>query len=128
MWSLWKHSNLRVWDDVTETSAVVVERARNMVTDWQLVNALDTLAATSPSHHAMAANTGTSTSNQHNRILWQPPLSCRYKCNFDAAFSSHHNRTGIGVCVRDSEGIFVLAKTLTYPCTVSVDVGEALGL
>jgi len=55
-------------------------------------------------------------------------MSSRYKCNIDATFSSHHNHTGIGVCVRDSEGIFVLAKTLTYPCTVSVDVGEALGL
>jgi len=52
----------------------------------------------------------------------------RYKCNIDAAFSSHHNRTGIGIFVCDSEGTFVLAKTITYPCTVSADVGEALGL
>jgi len=51
-----------------------------------------------------------------------------YKCNIDAAFSSHVNRTGIGICVRDAEGTFVLAKTMTYPCTVSVDVGEALCL
>jgi ribonuclease HI len=55
-------------------------------------------------------------------------MSGRYKCNIDADFSSHHNSTGIGVCVCDLEGIFVLAKTFTYPCTVSVDVGEALGL
>jgi len=55
-------------------------------------------------------------------------MSGRYKCNIDAAFSSHHNRTGIGICVCDSEGVFVLTKTITYPCTVEVDVGEALGL
>ena len=47
--SLWKHCNLRVWDDVTETSAMVVERARNMVTNWQLTNASAVLASTSPS-------------------------------------------------------------------------------
>jgi hypothetical protein len=126
IWSLWTHANLRVWDDVTETSAVVVERARNMITDWQLANAPDVLATTSLPQHAIDANTGTSFSHQHNRTLWQPPLSGRYKCNIDAAFSSHHNRTGVGICVRDSEGSFVLAKTITYPCTVSVDVGEAL--
>jgi ribonuclease HI len=55
-------------------------------------------------------------------------MSGRYKCNINAAFSSHFNRTGIGICVRDSDGTFVLAKTVTYPCIVSVDVGETLGL
>jgi hypothetical protein len=125
IWSLWKHRNLRVWEDVTETSVVVVERARNMITYWQLANAPDPLAATSLPQHAIDANTGASFSHQHNRTLWLPPLSSRYKCNIDAAFSSHHNRTGVGICVRDLEGSFVLAKTITYPCIVSVDVGEA---
>jgi len=107
---------------------VVVERARNMVTDWQLANAPDTLAAASPSPLAMAVNVETFVSNHQTRPLWQPPMPGRYKCNIDTAFSSHHNRTWIGVCVCGSEGNFVLAKTLTYPCTVSVDVSEALGL
>jgi hypothetical protein len=70
MWSLWKHRNLRVWDDVTETSVVVVERDRNMITDWQLANAPDVLASTSPPQHVMVANMGASSSHPHNRILW----------------------------------------------------------
>jgi len=86
------------------------------------------LAAVSPPSPGMAANVGTSAHDHHAGSLWQLPMPSKYRCNVDAAFSSHHNRTGIGVCVRDSEGIFVLAKTFTYPCTVSVDVGEALGL
>jgi hypothetical protein len=81
IWSLWKHRNLRVWDNVTETSAVVVERARNMVTDWQLANAPAILASHSPSQHAMVVNTGTSTSHQRDNILWQPPMLGRFKCN-----------------------------------------------
>jgi hypothetical protein len=60
--------------------------------------------------------------------MWQPPRVGRYKCNIDVAFSSHINRTSIGLCVRDAECTFVLAKAFTYPCTVPVDVGEALGL
>jgi len=34
----------------------------------------------------------------------------------------------VGISVRDSEGTFVLAKVVSYPCLYSVDVGEALGL
>jgi len=116
-----------VWDDVIETSVVVVERARNMVEDWHLANTPDRITSISPSQHTMVENTESSTSHQH-RLRWQPPTPGRYKCNIDAAFSSHRNRTGIGICVRDSEGTFVLAKTIIFRCIVSVDVREALGL
>jgi ribonuclease HI len=37
-------------------------------------------------------------------------------------------RIGIGICVLDSQGTFVLAKVVSDPCLCSVDVGEALGL
>ena len=73
MWSLWKHRNIRVWDNVTETSAVVVDRARNMVTDWQLANTLDVRASTPHPQHASDVNTGASTSHQHDRVSWHPP-------------------------------------------------------
>jgi len=46
LWSIWKHRKLRVWDDVMETSATVVERARNMVVDWLLANTPVVLAST----------------------------------------------------------------------------------
>jgi len=36
--SFWKHKNPRVWDDVTEVNALVVERAKNLVVDWQIAN------------------------------------------------------------------------------------------
>jgi ribonuclease HI len=50
------------------------------------------------------------------------------KCNVDALFSDPLNRTGIGICVCDDEGTFVLAKTVFISPTCSVVVGEALGL
>jgi len=37
-WSIWKHHNLRVWDNVTEVRVVVVERANNLVSDIQFDN------------------------------------------------------------------------------------------
>jgi len=52
----------------------------------------------------------------------------RYKCNIDAAFSSQLNRTGLGICIQDYDGTFVLARIVSYPFLVLVDVGEAMGL
>jgi len=57
-----------------------------------------------------------------------PPSSGRFKCNIDAAFSKTFQRTGIGVCLRDNHGTFVLAKVLQYDQVYPVAVGEALGL
>jgi hypothetical protein len=48
--------------------------------------------------------------------------------NVDASFSSIRNRTGIDICLRDDEGAFVLAKTMSLSPMSSVLVGEALGL
>ena len=59
---------------------------------------------------------------------WLPPSLGRYKCNVDAAFSDHFQRTGIGMCLRDDAGTFVLAKTLQFDHYFPVAVGEALGL
>jgi len=59
---------------------------------------------------------------------WVPPSSGRFKCNINAAFYKTFKRTGIGVCLRDDHGTFVLAKVLQYDQVYSVVVGEALGL
>lgn len=124
LWSLWKHRNLKVWDDVTEVSATVVERAKNLVDDWHLANTSSIVAPATQQqaqqphggeHSAVTLDTGSSTAPVVSNC-WQHPLSGRYKCNIDAAFSSSFNRTGIGICVRDSEGTFVLAKVVSFPC------------
>lgn len=39
-WSLWKHRNLRVWDDVTEASAVVVSELRMWLLICRLLTSL----------------------------------------------------------------------------------------
>ncbi|PNX75553.1 DNA-directed RNA polymerase iii subunit rpc2-like protein, partial [Trifolium pratense] len=46
----------------------------------------------------------------------------------DASFSAHRNRVGFGICIRDDECHFVLAKTMWSSPMCSVDLGEALGL
>ncbi|AES76948.2 hypothetical protein MTR_6g089560 [Medicago truncatula] len=69
-----------------------------------------------------------STTAELQQIKWQPPASGRLKCNVDATFSIPHNRIGVGICLRDDEGTFVLAKIVNFEGVYSVEVGEALGL
>jgi hypothetical protein len=72
-WSIWKHRNLRVWDNVTETNATVVERARNMVVDWQLANTSAILASATHHQPSPTLDLGASTSAQPVIPMWQHP-------------------------------------------------------
>jgi ribonuclease HI len=112
IWSLWKHRNLKLWQDVEETPAQVVDRAFHLIEDWR------------------AANSVTERSSGPNAPIhgWQRPQPGRMKCNIDASFSDSLNRTGIGMCIRDTDGTFVLAKTLHFSPRCSVPLGEAMGL
>lgn len=61
-------------------------------------------------------------------VRWQRLQQGGLKCNVDASFSQAWNRTGIGMCVRDDDGAFVLAKTMNFSPLCPVSVGKALGL
>ena len=134
LWSLWKCRNLKVWEDVTESCAAVIERAKVMLDDWEFANSLrtDMQPTTQPAPHglqqeAAAVNSSAvvlaaSATAKPQQIKWQPPASGRLKCNVDAAFSIPHNRTGVGNCLRDDERTFVLAKTVNFEGVYSVEV------
>lgn len=128
-WSMWKHRNVKVWEDITETCATVVERARSMVEDWKLVNVPCANGQAAPTaNHITTVNHVTLAVTTTIQVRWQPPAQGQLKCNIDAAFSNHRNRTGIGICIRDEGGVFVLAKTISFVGVYSVDIGEALSL
>ena len=129
LWSIWKHRNLKLWQDASETGAQVLDRAIHMIEDWREAN-----LSFSPFVRTGASNTSVaSTSHQAPPpgILppyWKRPSRGRLKCNVDASFSDSLNKTGIGICLRDDEGTFVLAKTVSISPRCPVPLGEALGL
>jgi ribonuclease HI len=148
-WSLWKHRNLKIWEDVTENSAHVVDRARQLLQEWQDANLPRATAGLSTDvqqqHFSLPLQQQPAVIEQQQRgqqqrgqhalsrtglvsAQWSPPSSGRYKCNVDAAFSDRFQRTGIGICIRDESGIFVLAKVLQFGQIYPVAIGEALGL
>ncbi|PNX70362.1 cytochrome p450, partial [Trifolium pratense] len=44
-------------------------------------------------------------------VNWKSPTPFRLKCNIDASFVSYLNRVGIGICIRDELGQYVLSRT-----------------
>jgi len=114
LWSIWKHRNNKVWNNVTETAQAICARAGFLITSWK--NA-QTIRHHIPQHPATP-----------NDLKWIKPSPRIFKCNVDAAFSQARKRVGIGVCIRDDEGRYVLAKTEWMTPLLDVDLGEALGL
>ncbi|CAJ2655005.1 unnamed protein product [Trifolium pratense] len=130
MWSIWKHRNLKLWQDVTETSSQVVARAIKLIEDWN--NAHKAASRQQPegtrSDNSNASELRSIDRSVQAPIRWRKPATGRYKCNIDASFSSHSNQVGIGICIRDDEGRYVLAKSMWLSPICNVDIGEALGL
>jgi ribonuclease HI len=129
LWSLWKHRNLKLWQDSNETDGQVIDRAFHLIEDWNNANAITQhqVPPTVPVRGAPSVNSGV-TSSSSSATVWQRPRQGRLKCNIDASFSDSLNRTGIGMCLRDSDGTFVLAKTFNFFPKYSVPLGEAMGL
>jgi hypothetical protein len=59
---------------------------------------------------------------------WTKPSPGRFKCNVDASFSHSLNKVGIGICIRDDHGRFVLARSEWITPVMDVEVGEAIAL
>lgn len=86
IWSLWKHRNLKLWNNTPETMAQVVDRAVRMLEDWKPANNISSnahavhdrnnsndpqvSAGLGHNYHAAPAVMSDSDSNQ---MRWQPP-------------------------------------------------------
>jgi ribonuclease HI len=114
LWSIWKHRNNKVWNNITETTEAICARASSLLTSWRNAQNIRHPTPQSP--------------NTPTDLKWIKPSPGRFTCNVDASFSQARNRVGIGVCIRDDEGRFVLAKTEWMTPLLDVNLGEALGL
>ncbi|KAK9994655.1 hypothetical protein SO802_024358 [Lithocarpus litseifolius] len=60
------------------------------------------------------------------RARWLPPISPRYKVNYDGAIFKDLGAAGLGVIIRDSEGCVIGALAERIPLPISVATVEAL--
>jgi len=113
-WSIWKQINNKIWNGVTDPQAFVFDRAKSMLEDWKIARSI---RENSPNHNQLDRN-----------AKWVKTRACHFKCNIDASISESSNMVGIGMCIRDEYGTFVLAKTECFSPMFEVHVGEALRL
>lgn len=100
MWSIWKNRNNKVCNDLQDTCQSICDRAKALLDSWTNARAIEN---------------------------WTKPSPGRYKCNIDTSFSDSLDKVGIGICIRDDEGVFVLARTDWFSPMLDVDTDEALG-
>ena len=99
---------------MTEVHVVVLECAKLLLQDWRAAKSYQQ----QPSGVQNIADTS----------KWKIPVVCRFKFNIEFSFSKHLNKVGIGMCIRDDIGTFVLAKTEWFSPICEVHIEEALGL
>jgi hypothetical protein len=148
MWSIWKHRNLKLWQNVSTTSTQVVDHVTQLIEDWEHANLVRQRQQSrdSPSgnnnvsynrndgsgsrNNDQGSNTIVAPASRSNQAhpTWVKLTTERYNGNIDASFSSQRNRVGIGMSIRDDEGRFLLAKTMWMSPICNVDIGEALEL
>ncbi|WJX93691.1 hypothetical protein P8452_75185 [Trifolium repens] len=114
LWSIWKQRNNKIWNNVIDAQNFVFSRAVNMLQEWKAVRDI----ASKPDSATKATVVR----------AWCKPMTGRVKCNIDASFPTNSNKVGIGMCIRDEHGVFILAKTECYTPRSEVHIGEALGL
>jgi ribonuclease HI len=114
LWGIWKQQNNQIWNNVTDAQNFVFSRAVNMLQEWKAVRDI-----------ASEPDSATKTTVAR---AWCKPMTGRVKCNIDASFPTNSNKVGIGMCIRDEHGAFILAKTEWYTPRSEVHIGEALGL
>lgn len=140
LWSLWKSLNMRLWQNVTETSQDILKRARQLLFSWRDANRKqqnsrlavqqhDSTAA-APAGLISAVQQLTDGENvvQQVQVRWQKPEHGRLKCNVDASFSEALNCVGFGFCIRDEAGNCVQAQTMWSNPVCLTDVRKDLGL
>jgi len=87
-----------------ETNVQVFQHATHLLEEWRAAQDI------------MSRRSNQTTVPQVRHIRqeedhWKKPTPGRYKCNIDASFSTSLNRVGLGMCLRDDDGAFVLTRT-----------------
>ena len=61
-------------------------------------------------------------------VCWFRPPDGFYKVNFDVALFENLGYAGIGVAVRDSDGVIIVALSQRIPLPLSVEMAEAMAV
>ena len=66
------------------------------------------------------------TPQHRNHIRWKPPDQGVYKVNYDGAISTQQAKVGIGVVIRNEDGVVMASMSQQLPLPTTVAMVEAL--
>ena len=112
---------MKLWQQQTETDSQVFQRANYLLEDWRATQGIRSSSSTQPTNLQIQLLI-------QEEESWKKPALDRYKCNIDASFSTSLNRVGLGMCLRDDDGVFFLARTEWFAPLCDTEVGEGVGL
>jgi len=95
---------MKLWQQQIETNVQMFQRATHVLEDWRAAQVI----------RSCSSNQSNITQARHTSIeddRWKKLALGRYKYNIDASFSTSLNKVGLGMCLRDDDGAFVIART-----------------
>jgi hypothetical protein len=113
-WVMWNNRNNKVWNDNAEPGTCLGIKAKLLWEDWKLAQ-----------HQQQDRRQNL---QQQHPITRQKPIQGWYKCNVDAAFHKHLNKTSTGWCLRDHMGRFIQAETTWMNGNCTIVEGESIAL
>jgi hypothetical protein len=118
LWTIWHNRNNIVWNEIKVSARLVGMQAANMWNEWAKMNDL----VTSPNNTAVSSHTTVPSLDQ-----WQPPRQGYVKCNVDASFFDALDKIGLGLCIHDHQGRFMLVGSNIINGRLNTIEGEAMG-
>jgi len=111
LWSLWKSRNAKLWESSDTPATVIITRAKEILHEWTCMQ-----------------RAKPQVQNTNHIISWVKLPSGVIKCDVDAAIFHNNTIVGYGICFRNSEGQFSMAKSAFFPSSMTVLKVEATAL
>lgn len=97
----WKARNVKIWDGKITSVERTLLVARDALSEWLCMRKCHQMHLHEPTVLDSSASN------------WEKPPCGVLKCNVDCAFFNSNTTAGFGLCIRDPNGAFLLARTAT---------------
>lgn len=112
LWQIWRERNSKFWNGSNKSPQVAVHTASVALQEWV---------------HARGDLDKNTSSTRGKCLAWHAPPLRWLKLNVDAAFFEDSCQMGFGFVLRNDQGSFVAARSMTIDGCLETDVGEAMG-
>ena len=107
-WCVWQRRNKAMYQNIVDPLDSIYPLAQRLSSEYYLANEVDI-------PHTLPI-----------LVSWRPSTVCEFKVNFDAAVFPKHHSTGVGVVIRNGQGLPVVVACQRFSCVYDIADAEAL--